>query len=412
MENLKSIDDIEVKGKKVLVRVDFNSPIDPETGALQDDTRIRSHARTIQNLAERGAKVIVMAHQGRPGDPDFISLEQHAKVLSTVLGRPVKFVNSIFDEKARNEISRLNEGGILVLENTRFYSAENEERPVEEQAKTAMVQELAPLLDFYVNDAFSAAHRSQPSLVGFIKVLPSVVGYTMKEELAALTKAAGSSTEKPCVYVLGGAKPKDTLKVIEYVLEQNIADIILASGVMGNLFLLAKGFEMGDAYRNFLSENGYLDNIGKATEVLGKFEKKIELPEDLAIEDNGQRVEVSLDELPLSKIPCDIGKKTIERFSEILNKAKTIVCNGSPGQYEKEIFAVGTKEVFSAIAESTDKGAFSVAGGGHTIAGLNKYGLLDRISFVSTSGKAMLLLLMGEHKKLAVIEAFKAYGQS
>jgi len=213
MEKFKSIDDIEVKGKKVLVRVDFNSPIDPETGTLQDDTRIRSHARTIQNLAERGAKVIVMAHQGRPGDPDFTSLEQHAKVLSTVLGRPVKFVNSIFDEKARNEISRLNEGDILVLENTRFYSAENEERPVEEQAKTAMVQELAPLMDLYVNDAFSAAHRSQPSLVGFIKVLPSVLGNSMKQELDALMKVAGSSAEKPCVYVLGGAKPKDTLKV-------------------------------------------------------------------------------------------------------------------------------------------------------------------------------------------------------
>jgi len=199
--------------------------------------------------------------------------------------------------------------------------------------------------------------------------------------------------------------------VIEYVLEQNIADTVLASGVMGNLFLLAKGFDMGDVYRNFLSENGYLENMGKATEVLNKFEKKIELPEDLAIEDNGQRVEVSLDELPLSKIPCDIGRKTIEKFSEVLNKAKTIVCNGSPGQYEKEIFAVGTKEIFSAIAERTNKGAFSVAGGGHTIAGLNKYGLLDKISFVSTSGKAMLLLLMGEYKKLAVLEAFKAYGQ-
>ncbi|MFX1519629.1 MAG: phosphoglycerate kinase [Promethearchaeota archaeon] len=412
MEKFKSIDDIEVKGKRVLVRVDFNSPIDPETGKIQDDTRIRSGARTIERLAARGAKVIVMAHQGRPGDPDFTSLEQHAEVLGKVLGRPVKFVNSIFDETAKDEIRKLNDGDILVLENTRFYSEEVVERPVEEQAKTSMVQELTPLLDFYVNDAFSAAHRSQPSLVGFIKVLPSVVGYTMKEELDALTKAAGSSAEKPCVYVLGGAKPKDTLKVIEYVLEQNIADTILASGVMGNLFLLAKGFDIGNAYRNFLSENGYLDSMGKATEVISKFEKKIELPEDLAIEENSQRVEVSLDGLPLSKIPCDIGKKTIEKFSEVLSKAKTIVCNGSPGKYEKEIFAVGTKEIFTAIADSTDKGAFSVAGGGHTIAGLNKYGLLDRISFVSTSGKAMLLLLMGEHKKLAVIEAFKAYSRT
>ncbi len=411
MENLKSIDDIKVNGKRVLVRVDFNSPIDPATGKIQDDTRIRRHARTIQNLAKRGAKVIVMAHQGRPGDADFTSLEQHAEVLGKVLGRPVKFVNSIFDETARDEISKLREGDILVLENTRFYSEEVIERPVEEQAKIEMVQKLAPLLDAYVNDAFSAAHRSQPSLVGFIPVLPSVLGKVMKAEIDALMKAAGSSAQKPCVYVLGGAKPKDTLKVIEYVLEQNIADSVLASGVMGNLFLLAKNFDIGDAYRDFLTEKGYINVIDKATDVLNKFKNRIELPEDIAIAENGQRVEVSLDELPLptGRLPCDIGQKTIAKFSRIINQAKTIVCNGSPGQYEKETFALGTKELFSAIAESE---AFSVAGGGHTIAGLNKYGLLDKISFVSTSGKAMLLLLMGEHKKLTVLEAFKTYSHS
>ncbi|WP_287589067.1 phosphoglycerate kinase [Candidatus Borrarchaeum sp.] len=412
MEVIKSIDDIEVKGKRVLVRVDFNSPIDPMTGKIQDDTRIRRHAKTIQNLVERGAKVIVMAHQGRPGDADFTSLEQHAEVLGKVLGRPVQFVNSIFDEAARDKISELNDGDILVLENTRFYSEEVIERPVEEQAKTEMVQKLAPLLDAYVNDAFSAAHRSQPSLVGFIPVLPSAIGYVMKDELDALMKVAGSSAQKPCVYVLGGAKPEDTLKVIEYVLEQNIADSVLASGIMGNLFLLAKGFDIGDSYRDFLSEKGYLKVMEKAKDVLNRFESRIVLPEDLAIGENGTRVEVSLNELPLSALPCDIGKKTIEKFSQVINNAKTIVCNGSPGQYEKETFAVGTKEVFSAIAESTNKGAFSVAGGGHTIAGLNKYNLLNKISFVSTSGKAMLLLLMGEYKKLVVLEAFKAYGQS
>jgi phosphoglycerate kinase len=246
--------------------------------------------------------------------------------------------------------------------------------------------------------------------VGFIPVLPSALGKVMKAELDALMKAAGSSAQKPCVYVLGGAKPKDTLKVIEYVLEQNIADTILASGIMGNLFLLAKDFDIGDAYKDFLTEKGYMNVIDNATDVLNKFKDRIELPEDLAIAENGQRIEVSLDELPLptGRLPCDIGQKTIAKFSRIINHAKTIVCNGSPGQYEKETFALGTKELFSAIAESE---AFSVAGGGHTIAGLNKYGLLDKISFVSTSGKAMLLLLMGEYKKLVVLEAFKAYGQ-
>jgi phosphoglycerate kinase len=410
MENVKSIDDIEVKGKRVLVRVDFNSPIDPSTRKIQDDTRIRRHARTIQNLVERDAKVIVMAHQGRPGDADFISLEQHAEVLGKILGRPVMFVNSIFDEVARDKISKLNDRDILVLENTRFYSEEVIERPVEEQAKTEMVEKLAPLLDAYVNDAFSAAHRSQPSLVGFIPILPSALGKVMKAELDALMKASGSSAQKPCVYVLGGAKPKDTLKVIEFVLEQNIADTILASGIMGNLFLIAKGFDIGNVYKDFLTEKGYMKVIDKATDVLNKFKDRIELPEDLAIAENGQRKEISLDELPLptGRLPCDIGQKTIVKFSRIINHAKTIVCNGSPGQYEKETFALGTKELFSAIAESE---AFSVAGGGHTIAGLNKYGLLDKISFVSTSGKAMLLLLMGEYKKLVVLEAFKAYGQ-
>jgi len=221
-----TIDDFNVLGKTVLVRVDINSPVDPLTGLLLDDTRIRLHAETIAELADKGAKTVLIAHQSRPGKKDFTTLEQHAEALSKLLNRPVIYVDDIFGSNARASIKSLNNGDILLLENVRFYSEETLQREPAQQAETHMVSLLSPLVDLFINDAFAAAHRSQPSLVGFAVKIPSAAGRVMERELKALYSAV-SNVERPCVYVLGGVKVDDSIRVMENALEEASADYIL-----------------------------------------------------------------------------------------------------------------------------------------------------------------------------------------
>ena len=218
MAKFLTIDDVEVKDKVVLVRVDFNSPVDPETKKILDDSRIRAHGEsTVKELAEKGAKVVVLAHQGRKGDSDFIPLKQHAEILAKVLGNPVKYVDDLFGEKAKDAIKGLKSGEVVVLENVRAYDAETEQGTPEEQAKKELVVNLAPLADLFVNDAFSAAHRAHVSIIGFTAVLPSVAGRVMERELRSLRKIL-EKPEKPCVFILGGAKTDDSLEISSYVL--------------------------------------------------------------------------------------------------------------------------------------------------------------------------------------------------
>jgi len=392
MPKFLTLDDFDVKDKVVLVRVDFNSPVDPQTKKIIDDTRIRAHGETtIKELSERGAKVVILAHQGRPGDPDFIPLEQHAQILGKILGKPVKFVDDVYGEKAKNAIKGLKSGEILVLDNVRNFPREAKDASPEEHAKSDLVANLAPLADIFVNDAFAAAHRSHASIVGFTALLPSAAGRIMEKELKALSRVM-ESPEKPCIYILGGAKADDSLRISRYVLDNNIADYVLTAGVTGHLFLIAKGYNLGKPNMELLEKNKLLDLVPGIKELMDKYPGRIETPIDLAIEVEGKRREIILKDLPTDYPIYDIGTKTIEKYTELIMKAKSIVFSGPPGVFEKEEFRKGTKALFEAMASSK---AFSLIGGGHSIAAVQSLGLADRMGYISTAGGALIEFLMG-----------------
>jgi phosphoglycerate kinase len=393
MPKFLTMDDFDFKDKTVLVRVDFNSPIDPKTKKILDETRIRAHAETtIRELAQKGAKTIILAHQGRPGSLDFTPLKQHAEILRKILGAPVKYVEDIFGEKAQKAVKELKNGEVLVLENVRTYPDERKKGTPEEHAKSKFVKKLTPLADVFVNDAFAAAHRAHISIVGFTAVLPSIAGRIMERELKALSRVL-ENPEKPCVYIFGGAKADDSLKISQYVLENNIADHILTGGVISHLFLVAKGFSLGKPSMDFLEKEGVLSLVTGIQELMRMYPGKIEVPADVAVEVDGKRKEIAVTELPASYPIYDIGTKTAENYRAIISNAKSIVVSGPIGVFERREFMMGTKKTFETVAASK---AFSLVGGGHTVAAVKEFGLADKISYVSTAGGALIEFLMGE----------------
>jgi phosphoglycerate kinase len=402
MAKYLTLDDVKVKGKVVLVRVDFNSEVDPETKKVMSDVRIRAHAETtIKELAEKGAKVVVLAHQGRKDDPDFIPLKQHAEILGKILKCPVQYVDDVYGEKAKKAIKSLKSGEILVLDNVRSFAGETKEGTPADHAKTELVQNLAPLADLFVNDAFAAAHRGHVSMIGFTAVLPSVAGRIMERELKSLSRAL-EKPEKPCLFIMGGAKADDSLEISKYVLSNNIADYVLTGGVVSQVFLVAKGYNLGKQNMAFLEKKGLMGLVPGIKELMQKYPKKIVTPDDLGIDVNGKRKEIAVDKLPTDHSIFDIGAKTIESYGKLIKEAKSIVLSGPMGVYENKEFAVGTKKVFAEIAESK---AFSLAGGGHTISALQEFGLSSKISYVSTAGGALIEFLMG--KKLPGVVALE-----
>ncbi|RJS78664.1 phosphoglycerate kinase [Candidatus Bathyarchaeota archaeon] len=402
MPKFLTLDDFNFKDKVAIVRVDFNSPIDPKTKKILDDTRIRAHGQTtIKELMEKGAKVVILAHQGRPGEPDFTPLKQHAEILSKVLKKPVKYVDDIFGEKAQKAIKELKSGEVLVLENVRMYPKERDKGTPEEHAKTEFIQKLAPLADVFVNDAFSAAHRAHVSIVGFTAVLPSAAGRIMERELKSLSKVL-ENPEKPCIFILGGAKADDSLEISKYVLDNAIADDVLTGGVVGQVFLAAKDVDLGEPNMNFLKEKELTSLIPGIKELIKKYSDKVKTPKDVAVEVNGERKEVLVEELPTRYPIFDIGTKTVEKYKGIVKDAKSIVVSGPLGVFEKADFSYGTREILGAIANSK---AFSLAGGGHTVAALKEFGLKDKISYVSIAGGALTEFLMG--KKLPGVAALE-----
>jgi len=407
MAKYLTLDDLKVKDKVVLVRVDFNSPVDPNTKKVLDDVRIRAHGETtIKELAEKNAKVVVLAHQGRKGDSDFIPLKQHAEILSRILGKTVKYVDDLCGEKAKNEIRKLKSGEILVLENVRTFASETKDGTPEEHAKTELVKNLAPLADVFVNDAFAAAHRAHVSIVGFTAVLPSAAGRIMERELKSLSRVL-EKPEKPCLYVLGGAKADDSLEISKYVLDKNIADHVLTGGVVGQVFLVATGVDLGKPNMDFLEKKEVMGLVPGIKELVKKYPEAIKTPSDMAVETNGKRKEIAVDALPSNFSIFDVGAKTVKDYGKITKKAKSIVVSGPMGTYENTEFSFGTKKIFGEIAESK---AFSLAGGGHTIAALQEFGLSDKISYVSTAGGALIEFMMG--KKLpGVVALEKAAGR-
>jgi phosphoglycerate kinase len=394
-----TIDDFDMDDKTVLLRVDVNSPVDPNTGHLLDETRIRLHSETIAEISRKGAKTVILAHQSRPGKKDFTTLKQHAEALSQILGRPVKYVDDIFGSNARGFISGMRKGDILLLENVRFYSEEILKRDPELQSKTHIVKKLLPLVDYFINDAFAASHRSQPSLVGFAVKLPSGAGRIMERELKALYSAMDNA-EKPCVYVLGGVKVDDSIMVMENVLSNGSADYILTTGLVANIFLWGAGFNIRKKNREFIKNKSYCEWVEKSKNLLKEFKGKIILPRDVAVCIGDKREEFRAENIPNNLI-YDIGTETIKEYAQIIREARTLFANGPAGVFEKEGFSIGTEDILNSIAASS---GFSIIGGGHLAAAANQMGL-SGISHVSSGGGASINLLAGE--KLPAVEVLR-----
>ncbi len=396
-----TLDEFDVDGKTVFVRVDVNSPIDTETGEILDDNRILKCTPTLEELSDGGAKVVVIAHQGRPGGDNFTTLEKHAERMSEVMSREVDYIDDLFGPAAREAISNLDSGDILFLENARFYSEEVLNRPAEEQAKTHFVRKLSPLADLFVNDAFAAAHRSQPSLVGFGATLPTVAGRLMEKEINGLGKAL--DPEHPCVHILGGAKVDDSIDLIGHVFERGLADKVLVGGLVGQVFLAGKRVELGEPNMEIILEEGFEGEIYRSEELLSKYGEKIVIPRDVRVEVNeGEAKVISVEDLPTDYPIYDIGDETIRDFADIIKESKTVVANGPLGVFEKPAFAEGTNGVLDVIANTH---AEAIIGGGHLVAAAREHEVTDKIEHVSTGGGACLNFLSGE--KLPVIEILK-----
>ncbi len=394
-----TIDDFDIDGKTILVRVDLNSPMDPD-GNILDDMRIRSHIATLKDLET--AKVVLLAHQSRPGKQDFTVMKPHAHLMSKHLGREVRYVDDIFGTFAKTHIASMEDGDVLMLENVRFYSEETLSRSAAEHAETYLVKKLAPFVDIFLNDAFAVAHRSHLSVVGFTEVLPTGAGRVMEKEITSLDRGIKGG-ERPCIFVLGGAKVDDSLKVAKNVLSSGGADKVLFTGVVANVALEASGVNIGKINLEFIRSQGYEPQIDLARELLAKFEDRIGLPKDVALNDGKKRVEVQVSELGPDSLPInDLGLETIVEFSNEIENAKTVVLNGPAGVSEIENFALGTHEIIKAAVKSD----FSIIGGGHISAEVTHLGLGDRFSHISTGGGACIDYLAGEN--LPGVEALKA----
>jgi phosphoglycerate kinase len=391
------IDSFDLENKTVFVRVDINIPLDPSTLQILDDARIRAIGPTLSDL--RASKVVIGSHQSRPGRIDFTSLEPHARRLQRYCSQKVEFSEDIVGPSARQAIKQIQSGEILVLDNLRFCAEENMDCPPEMAAKTHMVRRLAPLFDFFVNDAFGTAHRSQPSLIGFAEVLPTAAGRLMERELDALNTVLVTS-EKPAVFILGGAKAEDKLPVIEHVLRQGKADKILLGGVPAKVFLVAKGLKLGP--KSDEEMKGLEKYVERAKALLKDFPSHLEAPIDLAILKNEKRQEIAAKDLPTRETIMDIGRRTTDRFVQVIHQAKTVVANGPLGVFEKNGFDYGTRNVLEAIGECD---GYTVIGGGHLTGLASIMGMEDQVSHLSTAGGAMLSLLAGE--KLPVVEALE-----
>lgn len=397
MADFYTLDDFDTAGKTVLLRVDVNSPINPDSGALLGDTRIRAHLDTISALQD--SKLVILAHQSRPGARDFVSLKIHAERLSSLLRRSVRHVDDLFGTAARNAIQKMRSGDILLLENVRYYSEEVSIKKYNgedftPQAETNIVRNLAPLADFYVNDAFAASHRSQPSLVGFVERLPSMAGLVMEREFRNLGKAMDGA-DSPSVAILGGAKADDSISIARNMLHNNTVDTVLTTGVVANIFLMAKGIDLGTPNRDFITSKfkDYEKLLDQARGVMERWPDQIKIPSDIALNENGNRLRASVSELPAELPIWDIGLDTIVEYSDNIERAKTLIANGPAGVFETKDFALGTEELFLAMARSE---GYSVMGGGETSTVCSILNIEKDINHISTGGGACISYLAGK----------------
>jgi len=383
--NKKTVRDVDLSGKRVLVRVDFNVPL--SNGEVSDDTRVRAAIPTLRYILEQKPRAItLMSHLGRPKDaPDpAYSLRPVVPVLSKLLGVPVAFAEDCIGEKAQAALNSLPEGGVLLLENTRFYKAEKKNDP-------EFAAELAKLGDVYVNDAFGSAHRAHASTEGVTQYLPAVAGFLLEKEIEYLSGAI-EQPERPFVAILGGAKISDKIGVIEALLGK--VDKLLIGGGMANTFLKAQGYAIGDS----LVEEEAVETAGA---LLAKSGDRLLLPTDVVIADafdNDAQTQVidAMAGVPAGWRILDIGPKAIAAYQAALSDARTVVWNGPMGVFEMDNFAKGTREIARILGEITARGATTIIGGGDSVAAVTQAGLADKITHISTGGGASLEMLEGK----------------
>lgn len=382
--NKKSIRDVDVKGKRVFCRVDFNVPM--KDGQVTDETRIRAALPTIQFLVEKGAKVILASHLGRPKGQvvEEMRLTPVAKRLSELLGKEVKKTDEAFGPEVQAVVNSMQEGDILLLENVRFY-------PGEEKNDLTLAKEFAALADLFVNDAFGAAHRAHASTAGIAEFLPAVSGLLMEKELEVLGKAL-LNPERPFTAIIGGAKVKDKIGVIRNLLEK--VDNLIIGGGLAYTFVKAQGHEIGKS----LCENDKLDLAKEFMELAKEKGVNFYMPVDAVIADefgeNPNTDVVDIDAIPSEWQALDIGPKTEKIYADVIKSSKLVIWNGPMGVFEFDKFASGTKAVGVALAESKD--VYSVIGGGDSAAAVEKFGLADKMSHISTGGGASLEFMEGK----------------
>ncbi|MBT2685323.1 phosphoglycerate kinase [Bacillus sp. ISL-37] len=382
--NKKTVKDVDVKGKRVFCRVDFNVPM--KDGQVTDETRIRAALPTIQYLVDQGAKVLLASHLGRPKGQavEELRLTPVAKRLSELLGKDVKKTDEAYGESVKSEIDSMNEGDVLLLENVRFY-------PGEEKNDPELAKAFAELADVYVNDAFGAAHRAHASTEGIAKYIPAVSGFLMEKELDVLGKAL-SNPERPFTAIIGGAKVKDKIGVIDNLLEK--VDNLIIGGGLAYTFIKAQGHEIG---KSLLEE----DKIELAKTFMEKAKAKgvnFYMPVDAIVADDfsadANSNVVAIEEIPADWEALDIGPKTAETYRDVIQKSKLVIWNGPMGVFEIDKFAQGTKAVAQALADAND--TYSVIGGGDSAAAVEKFGLAEKMSHISTGGGASLEFMEGK----------------
>ena len=384
MFSKKTVRDIDVKGKKVIVRVDFNVPLD-ENGNITDDKRIVGALPTIKYLVDNGAKTILVSHLGRPknGFEDKFSMRPTVDRLSKLLGIDVKLAKDVIGEDAVKKASELKDGEVLMLENVRFHKEETKN-------DAEFAKSLSKLAEIYVNDAFGTAHRAHASTAGLANYLPAVCGFLIEKEIEFMGKAL-ENPKRPFVAILGGSKVSDKIGVIENLL--NKVDSLIIGGGMAYTFLKAKGYEIGGS----ICEDDKVDLAKELMERAKKENVKLLLPVETVVakefKNDTEYKTVGSNEIGKEWSGMDIGAKTIDIFSEEIKKAKTIVWNGPMGVFEFPNFAVGTKEIAKAVAES---GAISIVGGGDSAAAVEQLGYADKITHISTGGGASLEFLEGK----------------
>jgi phosphoglycerate kinase len=389
-----TLEDLELEDRRVLLRVDINTPVHPDTGALIEQTRLEEAATTIRDLSR--SKVVVASHQGRVGRSDYISLDRHAEVLQGIVGKPVRFVPDVFGPEALREIDSLASGEVLVLDNLRFTAEENQEYKPADAEKTFLVSRIQKHIDACALDAFSTAHRSSPTIVGFAGLVPTCAGRTVGKELRMLDRIV--SVEKgPYVTVLGGAKVNDRLEAIDALVANNRADKVLLCGLVGLVFLKAAG-----KYRGDLKIDGEQKAVLKARELIDEDPERFAMPIDVGIKVDGSRKDLDVKEVTAQSQVLDIGPKTVESYERYIKGAGTVFMSGPPGAFEWDEFSYGTEHLLKVMATSF---ATTIVSGGHLSSALRKYQIHDQIDHISTAGGALVQYLAG--KRLPLIDALE-----